>query len=51
MTFESEIRLSKSDQHALRSQYSLAFDLDDKREPGKNYKLEVKVDVDGDGAL
>ncbi|HYJ91533.1 MAG TPA: hypothetical protein VEV84_09510, partial [Pyrinomonadaceae bacterium] len=33
----------------LRSQYNLAYDLDGKHEPGKKYKLEVKVDVDGDG--
>ena len=34
----------------LRSQYSLAYDLPDNHEPGKKYKLEVKVDLDGDGA-
>ncbi len=33
----------------LRSQYSLAYDLAEKHEPGKKYKLEVKVDIDGDG--
>ena len=33
----------------LRSQYALSYDLGDKHEPGKSYKLEVKVDVDGDG--
>jgi hypothetical protein len=33
----------------LRSQYSLAYDIDHPYEPGKKYKLEVKVDVDGDG--
>ncbi|HKP68548.1 MAG TPA: VWA domain-containing protein [Pyrinomonadaceae bacterium] len=33
----------------LRSQYNLAYDLDQPHEPGKKYKLEVKVDVDGDG--
>lgn len=33
----------------LRSQYSLAYDLETQHEPGKKYKLVVKVDVDGDG--
>jgi VWFA-related protein len=33
----------------LRNQYNLAYDLNDPHEPGKKYKLEVKVDVDGDG--
>lgn len=33
----------------LRNQYNLAYDLDQPHEPGKKYKLEVKVDVDGDG--
>jgi len=34
----------------LRSQYSIAYDLGDKpRDAGKKYKLEVKVDINGDG--
>jgi Ca-activated chloride channel homolog len=33
----------------LRNQYSLAYDLAEAHEPGKKYKLQVKVDVDGDG--
>ena len=33
----------------LRSQYSLAYDLEVPHEAGKKYKLEVRVDVDGDG--
>lgn len=50
MTFETEIPGYLNAINALlRSQYSLAYDLDDKHEPGKKYKLEVKVDVDGDG--
>lgn len=50
MTFEGEIPGYINNINALlRSQYSLAYDLDEKREPGKKYKLEVKVDVDGDG--
>ncbi len=50
MTFESEIpQYLQSINGLLRSQYSLAYDLVAKHEPGKKYKLEVKVDVDGDG--
>lgn len=50
MTFESEIPAYLETINALlRSQYSLAYDLDKKHEAGKKYKLEVKVDVDGDG--
>ncbi len=34
----------------LRSQYSIAYDAGDtKREPGKKNKLQVKVDLNGDG--
>jgi VWFA-related protein len=33
----------------LRSQYNLAYDLESPHQAGKKYKLEVKVDVDGDG--
>lgn len=50
MTFASEIPgYLNSINSLLRSQYSLAYDLAEKHEPGKKYKLEVKVDVDGDG--
>lgn len=50
MTFESEIpSYLQSINGLLRSQYSMAYDLEQKHEPGKRYKLEVKVDVDGDG--
>ena len=50
MTFESEIpSYLESINGLLRSQYSLAYDLPKPHEPGKRYKLEVKVDVDGDG--
>ena len=50
MTFQSEIGgCLQSINGLLRSQYALAYDLDDKHEPGKKYKIEVKVDVDGDG--
>jgi VWFA-related protein len=50
MTFEGEIPGYLNSINALlRSQYSLAYDLHEGHEPGKKYKLEVKVDVDGDG--
>ncbi|MDQ3220024.1 MAG: hypothetical protein M3Q26_04635 [Acidobacteriota bacterium] len=50
MTFESEIpAYLQTINGLLRSQYSLAYDLTAKHEPGKKYKLEVMVDVDGDG--
>ncbi len=51
MTFEGEIPgYLNSINGMLRSQYSLAYDLGEvKREPGKKNKLEVKVDIDGDG--
>jgi hypothetical protein len=50
MTFESEIPAYLNTINGLlRSQYNLAYDLTTPHEPGKKYKLEVKVDVDGDG--
>ena len=50
MTFPSEIpAYLQSIDGLLRSQYALAYDVDKKHEPGKRYKIEVKVDVDGDG--
>lgn len=50
MTFESELPAYLQSINALlRNQYSLAYDVEEKREPGKKYKLEVKVDVNGDG--
>lgn len=50
MTFESEIpAYLESINGLLRSQYSMAYDLEKKHEMGKRYKIEVKVDVDGDG--
>ncbi len=50
MTFESEVPgILNNINGLLRSQYSLAYDLAEKHEPGKKYKLDVKVDVDGDG--
>lgn len=50
MTFQSEAPAYLNTINSLlRSQYSLAYDLGDGHEPGKKYKLDVKVDVDGDG--
>lgn len=50
MTFESEVpSYLNSINGLLRSQYSLAYDINTPREAGKKYKLDVKVDVDGDG--
>ena len=50
MTFESEVpSYLESINGLLRSQYSLSYDLAEGHEPGKRYKLQVKVDVDGDG--
>ena len=50
MTFESEIpAYLNSINGFLRSQYNMSYDLTTPHEPGKKYKLEVKVDVNGDG--
>ena len=50
MTFESEVPgILNNINSMLRSQYALSYDLGENHEPGKKYKLEVKVDVDGDG--
>ena len=50
MTFESEIPAYLETINALlRSQYSMAYELEKPHEAGKKYKLDVKVDVDGDG--
>ncbi len=50
MTFPAEVPTYLNNINSLlRSQYSLAYDLETPHEPGKKYKLEVKVDVDGDG--
>ena len=52
MTFEGEVPGYLQSINALmRSQYSLAYDLAEKKPPGTKSKLEVKVDVDGDGVL
>jgi Ca-activated chloride channel family protein len=50
MTFPTEIPDYLQNINALlRNQYSMAYELEKKHQPGKKYKLEVKVDVDGDG--
>ena len=50
MTFESELpSILGSINNLMRSQYSLAYDINEKPHDGKKYKLEVKVDVNGDG--
>ena len=51
MTFEGELPAILGSINALlRNQYSLAYDGGEKPRDGKKYKLDVKVDIDGDGA-
>jgi hypothetical protein len=50
ITFEGEVpNAIKSINGLLRNQYSLAYDVGERPNDGKKYKLEVKVDVNGDG--
>lgn len=50
VTFPGEIPTDlQTINNLLRNQYSIAYDATEKREPGKKYKLEVKVDINGDG--
>ncbi|MBA3600080.1 MAG: VWA domain-containing protein [Acidobacteria bacterium] len=50
VTFPGEIpTVIQSINNLMRSQYSIAYDANEKREPGKKYILDVKVDIDGDG--
>jgi VWFA-related protein len=50
ITFEGEIpNALNSINSLLRNQYSLAYDAGEKPKDGKKYKLEVKVDTNGDG--
>lgn len=50
VTFEGELpSVLQSINALLRNQYSLAYEPTEKREPGKKYNIEVKVDVNGDG--
>ena len=49
ITFEGEIGSALQSINAMmRNQYSLAYSAGDRRD-GKRHKIEVKVDVDGDG--
>ena len=51
VTFEGELpKVLQSINALLRSQYSLAFNPGDVRD-GKQHKLQVRVDVDGDGTF
>ncbi len=50
MTFEGEVPAYLAEINArLRNQYSLSYDVIEPRAPGSKNKLQVKVDVDGDG--
>ena len=50
ITFEGELPNALNSINALmRNQYSLAFDAGEKPKDGKKHKLEVKVDLNGDG--
>jgi Ca-activated chloride channel family protein len=52
MTFETEIpQIMQSIQAMLRSQYSLGYTPTNTRREGKERKINVEVDVDGDGQL
>lgn len=51
MTFESEIpSIMRSIEAMLRSQYSLGYSPTNTRREGRDRKLKVEVDIDGDGA-
>jgi len=50
VTFPGEVPSALQSVNALlRNQYSIAYDAGEKREAGKKYKIEVKVDINGDG--
>ncbi len=50
ITFEGEVpNVLKDINSFLRNQYSLAYDVPERPRDGKKYKLEVKVDINGDG--
>ncbi len=50
VTFESELpSVLQSINAFMRNQYSIGYDAGENQEAGKKYKLEVKVDVNGDG--
>ncbi|HEY8559841.1 MAG TPA: VWA domain-containing protein [Pyrinomonadaceae bacterium] len=50
ITFEGELpNALNSINNLMRSQYSLAYDAGEKPKDGKKHKIEVKVDLNGDG--
>jgi hypothetical protein len=50
VTFPGELpTVLQSINNLMRSQYSIAYDAAENREAGKKFKLEVRVDVNGDG--
>jgi Ca-activated chloride channel family protein len=50
VTFAGEVPSVLQNINALlRNQYSIAYDAGEKARDGKKYKLEVKVDINGDG--
>lgn len=50
MTFPGEVpSILRGIDALMRNQYSIAYDANEEREPDKKYKLEVRVDVNGDG--
>lgn len=50
VTFSGEVPDAvKSINALLRNQYSMAYDVGERPKDGKKYKLEVKVDINGDG--
>ncbi len=50
VTFQGELPSTmQTINNLMRSQYSIAYDAAENREAGKKYKLDVKVDINGDG--
>jgi VWFA-related protein len=50
LTFESEIpQIMRSIEYLLRSQYSLGYDPTNTRREGKERKIKLEIDLDGDG--
>ena len=50
MTFEGELNpILQSINALMRNQYSLAYEPTSERKAGEKYKIQVKVDVNGDG--
>lgn len=52
MTFPGEVPgILENINAMLRCQYNLSYDLNEVHNPGQKYKIEVKVDIDGDGVF